>query len=44
LPGPGASEILVDDLDLPEAKLASVVSQAILSALAFLVVNHLSRR
>ena len=30
--------------DLPEAKLASVVSQAILPALAFLVVNHLSRR
>ena len=44
LPGPRASKILVDDLDLLEAKLASVVGQAILPALAFLVVNHLSRR
>jgi hypothetical protein len=43
LAGPRASKILVDDLDLLEAKLASVVGQAILPALAFLVVNHLSR-
>ena len=44
LAGPRASKILVDYLDLLEAKLASVVGQAILSALAFLVVNHLPRR
>ena len=44
LAGPRATEILVDNLDLLEAKLASVVGQAILPALAFLVVNHLSRR
>src|SRR6516164_374119 len=44
LAGPRAPEIVVDDLDLLEAKLASVVGQAILPALAFLIVNHLSRR
>ena len=44
LAGPSASKILVDYLDLLEAKLACVVGQAILPALAFLVVNHLSRR
>src|SRR5437764_3956979 len=44
LAGARAPEILIDDLDLLEAKLASVVGQAILPALAFLVVNHLSRR
>jgi len=44
LAGPRTSKILVDYLDLLEAKLASVVGQAILPALAFLVVNHLSRR
>jgi hypothetical protein len=43
LAGPSASKILVDYLDLLEAKLASVVGQAILPSLAFLVVNHLSR-
>jgi hypothetical protein len=43
LAGPSASKILVDYLDLLEAKLASVVGQAILPPLAFLVVNHLSR-
>ncbi len=44
LAGTRASKILVDYLDLLEAKLASVVGQAILPALAFLVVNHLPRR
>ena len=44
LAGPRASKILVDYFDLLEAKLTSVVGQAILPALAFLVVNHLSRR
>jgi hypothetical protein len=43
LAGPRASKILVDNLDLLEAKLASVVGQAILPALAFLVVKHLPR-
>ena len=42
LAGSRASKILVDYLDLLEAKLASVVGQAILPALALLVVNHLS--
>ena|SRR5579885_93726 len=44
LAGARASKILVDYLDLLESKLASVIGQAILPALAFLVVNHLSRR
>src|ERR1700689_731933 len=44
LAGPRASKILVDYLDPLEAKLASVVGQAILPTLAFLVVNHLPRR
>ena len=43
LAGPRTSKILVDYLDLLEAQLPSVVGQAILPALAFLVVNHLSR-
>jgi hypothetical protein len=43
-PEPDSSQILVDYLDLLEAKLASVVGQAVLPALSFLVVNHLSRR
>ena len=42
LPGSRASKILVDYLDLLEAKLASVVGQTILPALALLDVNHLS--
>jgi len=44
LAGSRASKILIDYLDLLEAKLASVVGQAILAALAFLVMNNLSRR
>jgi hypothetical protein len=44
LAGPRASKILVYYLDLLEAKLASMVGQAILPALAFLVVNDLPRR
>jgi hypothetical protein len=42
LAGSRASKILVDNLDLLEAELASVIGQAILPALALLVVNHLS--
>jgi hypothetical protein len=44
LAGSRASKILVYYLDLLEAKLASMVGQAILPALAFLVVKDLSRR
>src|SRR5262249_51398206 len=44
LAGSRTSQILVDYLDPLEAKLASVVGQAILPALAFLVVNYLPRR
>jgi hypothetical protein len=44
LAGPRAPKILVDNLDLLEAKLASMVGQAILPPLAFLVVKNLSRR
>ena len=44
LAGPRAAKVLVDYLDLLETKLARMVGQAILPALAFLVVNYLSRR
>jgi len=43
LAGARATKILVNDLDLLEAKLASVVGQTILPTLALLVVNHLAR-
>ena len=43
LAGPRAPKILVDYLDLLEAKLASMAGQAILPPLAFLVVKDLSR-
>src|SRR6476661_9683713 len=41
---PGTAQILVDHFDLLEAELPCVIRQAILPALALLVVNHLSGR
>ena len=42
LSGSRAAQILINDLDLLNAKLASVVGQAVLPALTLPVVNHLS--
>jgi hypothetical protein len=40
----GTAQILVDNFHLLEAELAGVIRQAILPALALLVVNHLPGR
>ena len=44
LAGAGSAKILVDNLNLLEAQLAGVIGEAVLSSLALLIENHLTRR